>query len=284
MRQYATLLRSHGRPTDRPVLATMFGPRAAARAWVRVWLLAGVVCSWACPVRGQSCHMPNLGARAADLLATYRAPNDAGEYQGYFASAAYTHPWFFAELHLPYYRLVRDGSVERGPGDVGLDLRGTLWRPAPELALGLELAGTFPSGDADRGLGMGHVMLMPGAWLGWERGSVRVLAQLAYGRMLGDAAPSHHDHSGPVPLVNPMNRSELEHAFSVSYAFAEHLFAGGRLLGAVPVAYRNGSAREIAGLALGARFAPLEVGVELQFPLLGAPFTARTALTVAAIF
>jgi hypothetical protein len=270
----------------------MFGLRPGVRACLRVWLLACMVCGWAGPARGQSCHMPNLGARSADrlrvagsaLFATYRGPDDAGEYQGYFVSAAYTHPWFFAELHLPYYRLVRDGSVEHGPGDVALDLRGTVWRPAPELALGLELAGTFPSGDAAHGLGMGHVMLMPGAWLGWERSSVRVLAQLAYGRMLGDAASSYHDHGGPAPLVNPMNRSELEHAFAVSYAFAEYLFAGGRLLGAVPVAYRNGSAREIAGLVFGARFAPLELAIELQFPLVGAPFTARTAVTVAAIF
>lgn len=236
--------------------------------------------------------MSDLGTRAADrlrvaghaLFATYRAPDAAGEYQGYFVAASYAHPWFFVHAQLPYYRLLRDGAVERGPGDLAIDLRGTLWRPVPELALGLELAGSLPSGDADRGLGMGHVMLMPGAWLGWERGALRVLAQLAYGRMVGDTASSHHQHGGPGPLVNPMNRSELEHAFAVTYAFAEHLYAGGRLLGAVPVAYRNGSAREIAGLAFGARFAPLELGAELQFPLVGSPFIARTVLTLAAVF
>jgi hypothetical protein len=271
----------------------MIGSRAPARALIRACLIACIVYGSAGPARAQSCHMPELGARAADrlrvagraLFATYRAPQAAGEYQGYFLSAAYAHPWFFVELQLPYYRLVRDGSVELGVGDVAGAVRATVWRPLPDLGLGLELAASAPSGEAGRGLGMGHVMLMPGVWLGWERAAVRVFAQLGYGRMLGDAAPTHHHHGGgPVPLVNPMNPSEVEHAFAVTFAFTEHLYAGGRLFGAVPVANRSGVAREVAGLALGVRFAPLEVGAELQFPLVGTPFTARTALTVAAVF
>lgn len=271
-------MRSFGRPLVLVVL--------------HIWLTVVILCGCARAARAQTCHMTELGARAADrlriagraLFATYRAPEVAGEYQGYFAAASYANPWFFAEAQLPYYRLVRDGAVERGPGDLVVDLRGTLWRPVAELAFGLELAASVPTGDAHRGLGMGHVMLMPGAWLGWERDALRVFAQLAYGRMAGDAPTGHHHHGGPGPLVNPMNRSEIEHAFAVTYAFSEHLFAGGRLLGAVPVAHRGGRAREIAGLALGARFAPLEIGAEVQLPLVGSPFTARTVLTLAALF
>jgi hypothetical protein len=251
---------------------------------------------WASAACGQACHLSDLGARPADrlrvsgraLFASYRTPEAAGEYQGYFAGVAYAlQPWFFAELQLPAYRLVRDRVVERGLGDVSADLRAAVWRPDPALAVGLELAATLPSGDAEAGLGMGHVMLMPGMWLSWERDALRVLLQLAYGRMLdGGAGPpaGHHNHGGPTPLVNPMNRSELEHALAVSYAFGARLFAGARLLGAVPVAAASGRAREVAGVALGARFAPLELAAELQLPLVGDPFTARTSLTLAAIF
>ncbi len=259
---------------------------------VLAWLLTLVLWTWAGPAFGQNCHMPDLGSTRAErfrvsgraVFATYRNPVFAGEYQGYFATASYAQRWFFVELQLPGYRLVRNGLAERGLGDVALDLRGAVWRPDTELALGLELAATLPSGDANRGLGMGHLMLMPGAWLSWERGALRLFAQLAYGRMVSSGPAPHRDHAGPAPLVNPMNRSELVHAYALSYGFAEHLFAGGRLLGAVPIAVSAGRARAIATLGFGARFGPLEFAAELQIPLVGSPFTVRSTLTLAAIF
>jgi hypothetical protein len=221
-----------------------------------------------------------LAARAA--FATYRTAIYAGEYQGYGAAASYTHRWFHAEAALLGYRIVRNGLADHGPGDLALGARGTLYQDKAH-SFGLELLTTAPTGDADLGLGMGHAMLMPGLWGAYQHERVRLMVQVAYGRALGEAG-KHAEHSPTGPLVNPMNRSELEHALTLSYQFGEHLFAGGRLLGAVPVAAANGVAREVAAFGIGASVAPVQVELELQLPLVGAPFDTRTMLSVAALF
>ena len=216
-------------------------------------------------------------------FATYRSPTFAGEYQGYAAAASYSHPWVYADVSLAGYRIVRNGLAQRGLGDLALDVRASLYR-AGELALGLELAATMPTGAAHLGLGMGHAMLMPGAWLSLRSERVLLFAQLACGRSVGDSGGFGHHHQATGPLVNPMNRSELEHALTASYLFSKHLFAGARLTGAVPVVALGGQAREVAGLGLGASFAPVQIDLELQLPLVGTPFETRTILTAAALF
>lgn len=246
--------------------------------------------SRAAAVRAQACHMPDLqvveqkpvrlGVRTT--FATYRNPVYAGEYQGYGASASYAHRWFYAELALAGYRIVRNGLADRGLGDLSLDARSTLYR-AEAYSFGVELAATAPTGDADRGLGMGHTMVMPGLWGGYQYERLQLFVQVAYGRAVGDAG-AHAHHAATGPLVNPMNRSELEHALTLSYGFGEHLFVGGRLLGAVPIAALGGAAREIASLGIGATIAPLQLELELQMPLIGAPFETRSVISLAALF
>jgi len=241
-------------------------------------------------VRAQSCHMPDLHVddgrpfriSARSTFASYRTAIYAGEYQGYAASASYSQRWLFVEGSLAGYRIVRNGLTDRGLGDLAVDVRGTIVRNQ-ELAAGVELAATFPTGDAGRGLGMGHTMLMPGVWASFQRDSLSIVAQVAYGRAI-TAGGSHAHHGSSGALVNPMNRSELEHALTVSYGFAEHLFAGGRLLGALPVVAVGGAAREVAAFGFGALFAPLQLDLELQMPLVGTPFETRTLLTIAVLF
>jgi hypothetical protein len=237
----------------------------------------------------QSCHMPALQSDSASPIrvaaraafATYRTAAYAGEYQGYAASSSYSHPWFYVEAALAGYRIVRNGLAERGLGDLALDARGTVFR-GDTHSFGVELALTAPTGNADLGLGMGHTMLMPGLWAAYQQEHLQLMVQVAYGRAIGSAGG--HAHAATGPLVNPMNRSELEHALMLSYTFGDYLFAGGRLLGAVPVAAASGVAREVAAFGIGASVAHVQVELELQLPLVGAPFDTRSLLSVAALF
>lgn len=242
----------------------------------------------------QSCHAASLRedagaslrANVSGLFATYQNAQYTGEYQGLRALAAFMSPWLYGQVTLPVYRLVRNGLAEQGMGDAGTNLRVTALRMADgRLTLGPELAATFPSGDAARDLGMGHVMVMPGLWLRLELAGLSVSAQLAYGhsvQALGAGASGHHHHGGTGPLVNPMNASELEHALGVAYALHDALRVTGRVLGAVPVAVKAGQAREIVAVGVQAIAGPFDAAVEVELPVVGNPFLTRTLLSVGA--
>jgi hypothetical protein len=240
---------------------------------------------------GQACHFTDLRVGAPErpwrlslnaIFASYRNRVYAGEYQGALVAASYRHPWVAAEASFGGYRIVRNGLREYGASDVSLDVRGTVARFS-ELSLGLELAATLPTGDPGRGLGMGHVMLMPGAFFQLEGQRLSLLVQVAYGRALITGA--EHVHSSPTgPLVNPMNRSEIEHAATLAYVFRSPLFAATRLSGAVPVGALGGAAREALGIAFGASLDHFQTSAELQLPLVGTPFTSRFLLSAAGTF
>lgn len=255
--------------------------------WLALSLLALSAPRRAC---AQSCHLADLRAAGqaqtwrvglTSSFASYRNRVYAGEYQGLTAVASYTHPWVSAEASVGGYRIVRNGLRDYGLSDVALDVRAALARFS-EIALGLELAATLPSGDPARGLGMGHVMLMPGAFFQLESAALRLLVQVAYGRAL--ASEGGHAHGSPGPLVNPMNRSELEHAATLAYSFHAPLFAAARLFGAVPVAAAGGAAREALGLALGASLTRAQLSAEVQLPLVGTPFALKALLMAGAVF
>lgn len=242
-------------------------------------------------VCAQACHLtdlrPNEAARPLRLsvlttFASYHNPVYAGEYQGAFAVASYTHPWVSAEASFGGYRIVRNGLSDFGVSDVALDVRAAVARFGDELALGLELAATLPTGDPALGLGMGHVMLMPGLFFQLQKSALRLMLQLAYGRVVtgGDG----HVHESTGPLVNPMNRSEIEHVVTLSYQFHAPLYAAARLFGAVPVAAPDGVAREAVGVALGAGISGCQLSAELQLPLVGQPFELKTLLAAGVSF
>lgn len=214
-------------------------------------------------------------------VASYNNKVYAGEYQGLSVMASYSHPWVSAEATIGGYRIVRNGLRDLGISDLALDVRAALARIS-EMTFGLELAATLPTGDPGRGLGMGHVMLMPGAFFQLESSALRLLVQVAYGRAL--ASGREHAHGSPGSLVNPMNRSEIEHAATLAYSFRPPLFAAARLFGAVPVAASAGSAREALGIALGASLQRAQISAELQLPLVGTPFSLKALFTVAAVF
>jgi hypothetical protein len=192
------------------------------------------------------------------------------------------HPWFTAELAVPGYRIARIGSHAYGPGDVALNVRGNVYRSDDQsITLGPELAATLPTGSADDGLGMGHVMLMPGGFVVWQQAAFTLITQLAYGRALGSAS-THNHADGPAPIVNPMNRSELSHAVGFSASVHPNLRVTGRLLGAVTLFNHAGYAREIIAPGLQFISGAFDFAVEQQLPLVGDPFVSRTLLSVGA--
>ena len=252
--------------------------------------------------RGQSCHMPALRepdgtswqANATGIFATYENASYTGEYQGVRALASYQlfdrapdgaprHPRLSLEVALPYYRIVRNGLTQHGLGDLGVDARVVAYRSSDQrLSVGPELALTVPTGDAQRDLGMGHVMLMPGAWLKLQQDRLLLIVQAAYGRAATDLHGSGHHHEAVFPLVNPMNMQELEHSIALGYAVHESVELETRLFGAVPINSPMGTAREL--IAGGARVSVgiFAVGVEVQVPLVGAIFRAKTLLSASA--
>jgi hypothetical protein len=245
-------------------------------------------CLRASAAAAQGCHVSDphpseaLRVRLSTLasFATYENPVYAGEYQGYTGAAGVEHRWFSAEASLTGYRIVRNGKRDHGPGDLMLMLRGTAFHFDEVAALGVGLGATFPTGDENKGLGMGHVMLMPGVWFALRHGGLRLALDVAYGRAIGD----EHMHSTPGgPLVNPMNASEIEHAVAASYVFWRGLFLSGRVYGAVPIADANGLAREALSFGLGGMVWRFELGIEQHLPLAGTPFEAKTVLRVAAV-
>ncbi|MDB4986179.1 MAG: uncharacterized protein JWN04_1357 [Myxococcaceae bacterium] len=239
----------------------------------------------------QTCHTPALRASddaswrtsASAIFATFSNTSYTGEYQGVQAKAAFLHPRISLEVSLPYYRLERNGLSDKGIGDVATSARVAAYRSADRsLSVGPELALTLPSGNASHDLGMGHVMLMPGAWLRLQEGKLSMIAQLAYGRSATSLNTSGHHHEAVFPIVNPMNMQEIEHALSAGYAVHPNVGLDLRLLGAVPVHAPMGTAREVIAGGLRANAGSFDFGAEVQVPLVGAIFHAKTLLSVAA--
>jgi hypothetical protein len=245
------------------------------------------------PARAQSCHVPptvrdqatSVRVLASAFAASYGTGAYVGEYQGGALFGSYALWRLQLSASLPYYRIVRNGLSERGLGDVFTSLRATLLErelsPIDHVQLGLDLAQTLPSGDRIKGLGMGHVMLMPGLFARLMHGRTTLELGLAYGRAL--ASGSAHDH-GPWPLVNPMNLGELEHSVSALYRVTDWLIGSARLHGAVPIADKHGAAREIIGLGALAQIGPAELSLEQELPLAGNPIRSRTTVRVGASF
>lgn len=238
----------------------------------------------------QSCHSSSLRPTSgltyrvalSSVFGTFTRTNIRGEYQGLFLTGTVSHPYFTAELALPGYRIAQTGSHAYGPGDLALNVRGNVYRSDDEsITVGPEVAVTLPTGSADDGLGMGHVMLMPGGFVTWQHGGITLITQLAYGRALGGSSAHVHD-DGPWPVVNPMNRSEFTHSVGLSALVHPNLRLTGRLIGAVTLFNHSGAAREIVAPGLQFIAGAFDFALEQQLPVAGAPFVSRTLMSVGA--
>lgn len=251
-------------------------------------LIALALWALARPAAAQQCHQvggdvwrrPGLVAGVRLDAAGYRNSSYEGNYEGLAPALTFVHRRISALVLMPAYRISRNGRVQGGVGDLALALRA----PVPafttdRLRAGFGLAATFPTGDPGKGLGMGHVMLMPDFWWNLDLGPAQLGGTLGFGRALARAGTSEHQH-GPSPLVNPMNMSELEASIYGQARVHPRLAVRASAYAATPVgtADTHGRTRVIASQGVVVNVRDLEIAAELQLGLAGQPFLARGVL------
>ena len=227
-------------------------------------------------VRGDPAR--HFEARLGVVAASYRSPLFDGSYQGVTATAGWTGRRFAVSAGLPLYRIDRNGKVDRGLGDATLHGLATLLA-RPTVSLGAVVMVMLPTGSDRLGLGMGHAMLMPGAWAVWSPRPLTVAASAGYARGLGGAgAHAHHASDQPWPLVDPMNFAEVTFDGSAMVALARGLGVGLRAAGAVPAG--DGQARALGGVRASWREGRVETTAELQAGFAAEPFRLRGLVAV----
>lgn len=182
-----------------------------------------------------------------------------------------------AEVALSFYHLELLGLTFDGVGDVTGQLGATLVA-RPRWNAGAMVMASLPTGDRYALLGMGHVMVMPMAWLGVTGGAVDVTASLTYGRALGIEAG--HVHQPPV--VAPMNQEEVAGALRAERRLARRLRAALEVTAATPI----GAGDDRIAVGVGARWSARrrDAGFTVQLPVTGEPFRIRAVLDVAVHF
>jgi hypothetical protein len=136
------------------------------------------------------------------------------------------------------------------------------------------------------------VMLMPGIWGELNRDRAFAQVQVVYGRSLGshedhtaDPHAGHHGHAqvqhvtGPGPIVNPMNTSEVAGRLSAGYRLTDVLRLRAGVDAAVPVADDEGESRAIAVLGVDLLPDPFNTAIEGQLPFVGDPFTVKAVFS-----
>lgn len=215
----------------------------------------------------------NLAAGASVVAASFEQRLYGGDYVGLVPTAVWSNAKLAAIASIGVYRIRLNGATYSGVGDVGFHAQAQLFR-RDDLEIGVLAGVSLPSGDERHGLGMGHLMLMPGAFATWSHERVRFSATIAYGRALGS---SHsHDH-GAWPIVSPMLMAEVSWNAGGDVRITDNLSAGARASGGLP-AGEGGASRAIIGGRVGWRRHRLETNFELQAGVVGDPFSARGVL------
>lgn len=218
---------------------------------------------------------PHVAVSLGLIASTYRSPLFEGTYQGAIAGARVSLGRVGAAVSLPAYHLVRNGASIDGIGDVMLHAHATLLERGTVTA-GAMMMASVPTGDGDRGLGMGHVMLMPEAWATWVPSRFAVAVSAGYGYAFGGASAHAHHGGGMWPLVEPMNASEITFGGTGMFAVAPTLGIGVRAYGATPTS--EGDTRLAGGARVVWIAGRLTTTAELLGGLVGEPFGARGML------
>jgi len=206
------------------------------------------------------------------IAARYDARLYAGDYQGVVAGVRWARGRFGAAATVPAYRLTKNGKVVRGLGDVMAHGHVTL-AARGAVAAGLMLMMSAPTGDDHAGLGMGHVMVMPEAWVAWAIPTFALIGSVGYSRALG-GDNAHAEHGGGMwPLVDPMNASELPYGTTAMYALAPQLAVGARLAGAIPL--DDGDHRLYGGVRVAWSAGRIDTAAEILGGIVGDPFGVR---------
>jgi hypothetical protein len=223
-----------------------------------------------------------FSAAVGVLAASYDSMLYDGDYEGLAVSGRWSRGRFAAALGLTGYRLQKNGKTVSGLGDLMLHGHAALFS-AGAVTAGAVAMIMAPTGDDRAGLGMGHVMLMPGAWLQWVPGPVAFAASAGYARGLGgESVHAEHGGGGAWPLVDPMSFSEIAFDASGMVALARPLRAGLLLAGAVPI--EGGTSRLATGVRAAWTWGRVETAVQVLGGVIGAPFDVRGLLEAAVRF
>jgi hypothetical protein len=234
----------------------------------------------------QSCHLPPENTGTSGIVAGLRGESagfDTKSYEGHYEGTALLANletrWFRANAVLPAYRIVRNGLAATGFGDVLLQGGVALLRGSePRRTLGVELGVSLPTGSVENDLGMGHVMVLPSVWGGWQAGALGFSARAGYARALAGSGHAHHHQDGHSPIVDPMNSSELALSAVGSLELARIVALRAGAYGAVPVGISDGAGRAAALVAAGLGGRRVASELQVQLPLAGDPFSAKLLL------
>ena len=221
---------------------------------------------------GMHDHTPGYAVSVGVLAASYTSPIYEGDYQGAQVGARATWGRVGVGASLAAYRITKNGKTVDGIGDVTLHAHAVAVTRGAVMA-GVMVMATLPTADDTAGLGMGHVMLMPEAWIMWTPGRLALSAAAGYARMFGGHA-AHAEHGVALwPLVDPMNAVELPFEGTAMVALAPQLGIGAKLVGGVPLG--DGDTRLAAGGRLAWIAGSVTTSAELLGGVAGDPFGLR---------
>lgn len=215
------------------------------------------------------------------LAATYESPLYEGDYQGGSLGAGYARGRFEVGATVYAYQLDRNGRTYRGMGDLMVHASAGLYT-AGAFTAGAHVMVMAPTGDAMRGLGMGHWMLMPAAWSSYATRIVTLSGSLGYARGIGDEnAHAEHGGGGAWPLVEPMSFSEITYDATAMFPLADTFAIGARVLGAIPT---DGDPRAIGAARVSWRTGRIETAAEAQAGIAGDPVRVRGLVSTSMTF
>ena len=106
-------------------------------------------------------HVSLVAARAAIVAASFDTMLYLGSYEGVLPNVRWSRDRFAAVATGGLYRVHENGADFYGLGDIGVHGQAVVVRGQPFDA-GVVGGVSVPTGDSRHGMGMGHVMVMPG--------------------------------------------------------------------------------------------------------------------------
>ncbi|MBL8627804.1 MAG: transporter [Myxococcales bacterium] len=262
-------------------------------------IAVAVLGALAAPARAQHCHIDTpprpTGAAAAPAVAiTVGTRVTAGvarvpalttpmmierDYQGADLVVDVTWRRVTAEARLGAFRVADHGV---GLDDLAAALAVRLTPRGAAVAVSALGGATLPTGDADAGRGMGHVMVAAGAAARTHRGRYAADATVTYARALGDgAAHATHAHGAELwPLIDPMGAEEVTVELGGAVAFGPRGLAV-RASGLFGQPIAHGARRLITTGGVTYGRGRYQVGAALSVPAVSDAFITRGQLSLA---
>lgn len=230
---------------------------------------------------GHAHHGSGGFASLAVVVANYDLSLFRGNYQGAIVGAGWQFGRFGLAANLPIYRLRKNGLLVEGVGDVMAHAHVTAVTSSTAHA-GFTMMVSAPTGDASKGLGMGHVMVMPGGWGAWRSTDFMIAGTLMFHRALGGGS-AHAAHGGGMwPLVDPMTATEVAGSITGMYALARSLAIGVHADGAIPL--EETDERFTVGVRAVWVSGRTETSLGIDRGVVGQPFGLRGTLAAAVRF